>query len=169
MRQLVIILTAIFFGCSNKNSINDYSVKQLQLNLGYSFYNHFNVVINFDNKFIGLYSSNNKGDARDGVEFKAFIENLSDNDLLLIDSLIRGFNKEDFKVHELEFPLPDGDYFEMTFIENDEINQIIIYDYINNKKHQKLIDEVLNLVLKHNKSEQNAIIIKEINAKTPIN
>lgn len=56
----------------------------------------------------------------------------------------------------------------MAFIESDEINQIVVYDYIKNKKHQKLIDEVLNLILKCNKSTQNEIIIKEIKQKLPI-
>ncbi len=139
------------------------------MNLGYSFYNNFNVIINFDDKFIGLYSSNNTGDARDGVEFKSFNENLYDDDLLVIDSIITEFDEEDFKVQEREMALPDGSYFEIVFIENDEINQIIIYDYIKNKKHQKLVDEVLKLILKYNKSNQNEIIINEIKQKIPIN
>lgn len=170
MKYLFLIFIGALFGCSNKSSNiqHDYSIKQLQMNLGYSFYNDFNVVINFDDKFIGLYSSNNTGDARGGVEFKSFIENLNDDNLLLIDSIIQGFNEEDFKVQEREFPFPDGDYFEMAFIESDEINQIVVYDYIKNKKHQKLIDEVLNLILKCNKSTQNEIIIKEIKQKLPI-
>lgn len=162
MRQLVIILTAIFFGCSNKNSINDYSVKQLQLNLGYSFYNHFNVVINFDNKFIGLYSSNNKGDAREGVDFYSFKENLNNDDLVLIDSIIKEFDERDFETFQCELSLPDGAYHEMLFIENDNEKKVIIYDYIKNDKHKQLIKEVLNLLLKYNTSEQNTLIITEI-------
>src|SRR5690606_14494545 len=83
MKYLFLIFICALFGCSNKssNSQHDYSMKQLQMNLSYSFYNDFNVIINFDNKFIGLYSSNNSGDARDGVEFDSFIENLNDDDL----------------------------------------------------------------------------------------
>jgi hypothetical protein len=164
MKYLLLIFICALFGCSNKSSNlkHDYSIKQLQMNLGYSFYNNFNVIVNFDDKFIGLYSSNNTGDARDGVEFQSFVENLNDDDLHLIDSIIKEFDKEDFNVQERGFPLPDGNYFEMAFIENDEINQIIIYDYIKNKKHQQLIDEVLKLILKYNRSNQNEIILKEI-------
>ncbi len=80
----------------------------------------------------------------------------------LIDSIITEFNEEDFKVQEREMSLPDGSYFEIAFIEKDEINQIIIYDYIKNEKHQKLVDEVLKLILKYNKSASNDLIIKEI-------
>src|SRR5690606_4229529 len=164
MKYLFLIFICELFGCSNKsyNSHHDYSMIQLQMNLSYSFYNDFNVIINFDNKFIGLYSSNNSGDARDGVEFDSFIENLNDDDLFLIDSIITEFNEEDFKVQEREMSLPDGSYFEIAFIEKDEINQIIIYDYIKNEKHQKLVDEVLKLILKYNKSASNDLIIKEI-------
>lgn len=93
---------------------------------------------------------------------------MDENDFALIDSIIEDFDNEDFETLVRELPLPDGGYFEMIFIGSDGIRKVVIYDYDKNEKHQRLIKQVLQLVMKYNKSEKNALIINEIVQKNPI-
>ena len=169
MKYVTIILLFVLLGCSKKESNVHFSVKQLQLNLSYSFYNDFSVILNFEDKFINFYSSNNTPDARHGVEFFPFKVSIDENDLVLIDSIIEDFDNEDFETLERELPLPDGGYFEIIFNGSDGIRKVVIYDYVKNEKQLRLIKQVLQLVMKYNKSEKNDLIINEIVQIIPIN
>lgn|SRR5690554_237575 len=168
MKLLVIVFLFIFSTGCKRESLNTIEEKEVEiakfilnkLDLQYypSFSDLLGVEIDFDQEKIKVY---NPTDYYSYIELESFEVHISLKDLIKIDSIVKTISCNELENPQAGYAL-DGMHLETTFYFAD--GSILNNSPGNSSKkiYNVLKSEVLEIVMKYNKSSNNEIIIEKI-------
>ena len=171
-KVLIMVFSFLLFSCTenvkkvdNSNQKHkeqfQYNLRSFNIGVYPSFQKPIEVFIDFDDKYICVYSPQLYVDPNDKT-VEAFMTTIEDTDLLKIDTLIKSFSHEDFKNPNYEEVYTDGLNLEALFVFSNQTLYKVSTTNNFKRKYKDLYEMILEIVLKYNKSKSNKKLIEEI-------